>query len=1132
MSFLRDAGEARTSQFVMSEQTFYSRFRAGYALAVADELTKAERIRDDAFLAALLVRCWIDLGQFRHAGEVARDLGQSSLIHKDGQLVISAYGQLATVLHAPAPTHRHRLRHLSVELQGSEDSHCQAVGWKCEGCLIAIEVAFQIRPMTDQAEAISCMESAINCYRRAKLTAEVLDEAVSMANIIRKGPFPDPKRAAGILRETLREAEFHDDAVAMAEVQRILCEIDLEQALQHNDQEVLATMQGRIESVASLYIAAGFNAGEAAVIEAVGRQLLRFNRPEGVPLLSEAAERWHGSGRAGWADAVWSELITWHMHRGEMNELVALQERRRENTSLQTEMKEQIGTLTDAFEAINLGDFANVNEILERAISKAATPGQEAGILLQQARALEAQGRICEAARNAELAVELLRPAKPCAMLSEALFHLGMYQSNPDRARQLFTDAAEAAEECGLTADAARHWMNLGQSLHVAVGQQTLNHDPEAATEYFLKSERLLQGKLDRESIVLQGNLAQRRGQVAFFGRDFKGCGVAYSKAELYYRTAEQNVDLAFILAQQALALFDLARQSRSCESWQQVIDRFDEASDRFEKQGLRAESVRLSYLSGSALFESHWLYPTEGQRAEKLAEAHRRLENAALAMETLRSGRKELNLLSSMSSLEQFAATQLKVYEQGLRICAGFLKQSDHAFLWLERMKARAALDGLARTQLAAPLGFADKLAECERVLETQRQELPEDDPTTPTRWLSLSRSLDEVWAKMEKVPALSSYGRIRRGRPVTWSDWRVALEREANRPETNGRNFLTVHFHWPQAETAHQKISIIGCRADWKTPELAEVDVDLDLLARFARMCFQAPEGGNSPLRTMLPVIGGDSVWQSRFSELLSPLSSWCHKGDIVGVFPHGTLHGLPLSTLLVDGQPLAERNSVFFSPSASVQHLVWERASRRPPPDAALDVAVFGCSLASGSFLGLPRARDEAEFVAQLAALQATPVLDSNVSRKNVFDALPNADIVHFVGHGFESSDGWSSGLQLADNEKVTALELYEIQLRADLVTLSGCRTGCKRWRPGDETVGLVPALLQAGASSLLASSWEVRERPTELLMQHFYDHVYGSKRVSKADALRHAVEVVRREFVSLADWGAFHLHGNWR
>jgi hypothetical protein len=94
------------------------------------------------------------------------------------------------------------------------------------------------------------------------------------------------------------------------------------QALQHNDQDVLAVMQGRIESVASLHTAAGFNAGEAAVTEAVGRQLLRFNLPQGVPLLSEATERWHAIGRAGWADAVWSELMTWHMHRGEMNELL------------------------------------------------------------------------------------------------------------------------------------------------------------------------------------------------------------------------------------------------------------------------------------------------------------------------------------------------------------------------------------------------------------------------------------------------------------------------------------------------------------------------------------------------------------------------------------------------------------------------------------------------------------------------------------------------------------------------------------------------------------------------------------------------------------------------------------------
>lgn len=1116
----------------MNDSSLYSKFRAGFARTVADQLKDDDRVQDDPFLAGLLVRCWIALGHFGQAKTSADELASRPLMHDDDRLVVAAYGQLAAVMYSPVSTNRERLRQLCVELQQHDHPQFKAVGCTCEGRLIAIEIAVQLRPLTDHADATSRMESAITFYRQAGMAAEARDETAALADLIRKAPLSDSEPATQLLLGTLAEAMDCDDAVSQAKVQLMLAEIDLERALKQNNQDALAILQARFAMVSQLHATAEINGLDTAVMDAVGRLLLRFNISDGAALLSEAAQRWNDIGRSGWADTAWTELSSWHMHRGEMDQVVAYQEKRRENTSLQSTMMEVTDALTDAFGASNLGDFATVSTVLEPAAAKAASPGQEVGILLQQARALEASGKVAEATQHAERAVDLLRPAAPCVMLSEALFHLGMYQTDSDKAQQLFTDAAEAAQECGLTADAARHWMNLGQALQMPIGWQKLRPDTETAVDCFAKSQRLLEGELNRESIVLQGNLAQRRGQVAFWNRDFKTVGDEYSKAEQYFRLAEQNVDLAFILTQQALVLFDAARQNSSCDSWQNVVDRFDEASERFEKQGLRAESARLGYLSGSATFESHRLYPSEGQRLEKLTEALNRLENAALAMETLRNGRQELNLLSSTSSLEEFAMSQIKVYEQGLRICAGFLKNTDHAFLWLERMKSRAALDGLARTHFTAPTDFDHELTTHECDLEAQRQQLPKEDPTTPTRWLSLSHSLDEVWAKMEDVPELSSYGRIRRGRPVKWNDWRTALERESNRPEAGGRRFLTVHFHWAHPQTAHQTISVIGCRPDWKTPKLVEVDVDPDFLARFARMCFEAPAGGPSPLRTMLPDMGGDSAWQSRFSELITPVADWCDEGDIVGLFPHGPLHGLPLSTLLIEGQPLGERNAVFYSPSASIQHLVWRRESFRVAPDEAVAAAVFGCSLASGNFLKLPRACEEASFVSQLPALQVVPVLDGDVSRKNVINALPGADLVHFVGHGFESSDGWSSGLQLANDEKITALEFHDLRMRADLVTLSGCRTGCNRWRPGDEMVGLVPAVLQAGASSVFASIWEVNERPTELLMQHFYTQAYGSQRVSKADALRLAIRSVRAEFNDLVDWGAFHLYGDWR
>ena len=54
----------------------------------------------------------------------------------------------------------------------------------------------------------------------------------------------------------------------------------------------------------------------------------------------------------------------------------------------------------------------------------------------------------------------------------------------------------------------------------------------------------------------------------------------------------------------------------------------------------------------------------------------------------------------------------------------------------------------------------------------------------------------------------------------------------------------------------------------------------------------------------------------------------------------------------------------------------------------------------------------------------------------------------------------------------------LSLYDIShlhLPAELIVLSGCATGLNVVAPGDELMGLVRGLLQAGAQSLILSLW---------------------------------------------------------
>ena len=84
-------------------------------------------------------------------------------------------------------------------------------------------------------------------------------------------------------------------------------------------------------------------------------------------------------------------------------------------------------------------------------------------------------------------------------------------------------------------------------------------------------------------------------------------------------------------------------------------------------------------------------------------------------------------------------------------------------------------------------------------------------------------------------------------------------------------------------------------------------------------------------------------------------------------------------------------------------------------------------------------------------------------------------------------------------------MTARGFYDIQLNADLVVLSACRTGLGAVS-GDGVIGLARAFLYAGTPSVVATLWDVADEPAARLMPSLYRSL---KRVpDKAQALRRA------------------------
>lgn len=124
-----------------------------------------------------------------------------------------------------------------------------------------------------------------------------------------------------------------------------------------------------------------------------------------------------------------------------------------------------------------------------------------------------------------------------------------------------------------------------------------------------------------------------------------------------------------------------------------------------------------------------------------------------------------------------------------------------------------------------------------------------------------------------------------------------------------------------------------------------------------------------------------------------------------------------------------------------------------------------------------------------------------------------------VIHLACHGLiDPHTPTLSALALTpepdDDGFLTALEVYGMNLPADLVVLSGCNTGRGHFLRGEGLVGLMRAFMCAGAPRVVASLWKVDDQATRALMTRFHA-LLREGGISPSRALRRAQAEIRAQ-----------------
>jgi CHAT domain-containing protein len=460
-------------------------------------------------------------------------------------------------------------------------------------------------------------------------------------------------------------------------------------------------------------------------------------------------------------------------------------------------------------------------------------------------------------------------------------------------------------------------------------------------------------------------------------------------------------------------------------------------------------------------------------------------------AVEVIEQQRSTINTETSKIG---FVGDKQAVYRQ--LVAALFAdRQYDAAFEYVERSKSRALVDMLAAKQdFAVTSGDPDKVkdllamasvAETEAMLQGGVAEKPQTRSLAVNARQQLSSESPEL-ASLVNVSSLA------------------AAEIQALIPADEA----LVEYYYNAPDLIAFVLTARG---------LSAVRLDGNGLLDNVRQYRKQLENANSP--------GHLGASRQLYDQLVRPIADRIDAEKLI-VVAHGPLHYLPFNALHDGRGYLIERYSLRMLPSASVLKYL-----RTRPVDKPGDILAFG-----NPDLGNPKF-DLAYAQAEAIAVTRDRPLSRVLLRKDANEAAfrqygGEFRYLHFATHGeFNADAPLKSALLLAKDAQndglLTVDKLYSLRLDADLVTLSACETGLGKIANGDDVVGLTRGFLYAGASTIVASLWQVDDQATSYLMTRFYDNL---KAGDKREALRQAQLDARKRYAHPYYWAAFQLTGN--
>ncbi|WP_331001329.1 CHAT domain-containing protein [Nostoc sp. WHI] len=286
--------------------------------------------------------------------------------------------------------------------------------------------------------------------------------------------------------------------------------------------------------------------------------------------------------------------------------------------------------------------------------------------------------------------------------------------------------------------------------------------------------------------------------------------------------------------------------------------------------------------------------------------------------------------------------------------------------------------------------------------------------------------------------------------------------------------------------------------------------------------------------------PKSGGNQKQQLQklYEILIKPIAQYLPKDSNARVIfiPQESLFLVPFPALQDEqGEYLIDKHTILTAPAIQVLDLTTKQKYNLNK--STKDVLIVGnpimpkIPITNEQLSPLPGAETEAIQIADLFKTQV--IIGSKATETAIVPKMSKARIIHFATHGLLDNFkgfGVPGAIALApsnqDDGFLTAGEILDMKLSAELVVLSACNTGGGNIT-GDGVIGLSRSLITAGVPSVIVSLWDVNDNSTAFLMSEFYHNLQQNP--DKAVALRQAMLTTKKQYANPLYWAAFTLIG---